>query len=204
MQVQTLTKPHPLQNIAENGAQPMQKTLKLRAGDPDKTSGMMWAQQAIALCMGQASAWTKLALELFTMNTEQREAALKTWKAWKTEKTKAFKAGEEMTPKMDEKTFKRIMATATVRLSHLSTITKALDAGMTEETLMEHYELEKREDIGNLSIDSIYQVAKPFVGSKAGRPPKSFREKLIKLIEDNEEECGVDHDLWSAVAALLK
>jgi len=205
MQVQTVTKPHPLAHIAEAGAAPMARTLKLRTGNPDKTSGMMWAQQAIALCVSQATPWTKLALELFPMNTEQRESALNTWKAWKAAKTKAFKAGEELSPQMDEKTFKRIMATATVRMSHLSTICKAMDAGMDEDTLIEHYELQglRVSAVADLSIDSIYQVAKQFTGSKAGRPQKTFREKLIKLIEDNEEDCGDDGALWAAVAKLL-
>ena len=174
------TKQHPLDNIAQSGAQPMKKVEALRTGNMDAITGMAWAQQAIALCMGQASPWTKLALDLFTMNTEQREAALKAWRTWKADKTKAFNNGEEQTPKMDEKTFKRIMGTATTRLSHISTICKALDSGMDRTTLESHYKVKSVEE---LSIDSIYQVAQTFSKAKAGRTPDTFLVKMNKFLE---------------------
>lgn len=183
------TKQHPLASIAQSGAQPMKKVAALRTGNPDKTTGMVWAQTAIALCIGQASEWTNLAHGLFAMNIEQRDGALAAWKAWKSEKTKAFKSGEEQSPKMDEKDFKRIMATATVRLSHMSTIAKAITAGMDVEALAHHYKIQPQ-DVSGLSIDSLYNVAKLYSGSKAGRPAQAFLEKLSNWMVKN----GPDSD----------
>ena len=184
-------KDHPLQNIAQSGAMPMQKTEALRTGNPDKTSGMMWAQQAIALCIGQASPWTKLALELFGLNIEQRKAALDAWRKWKSEKTKAFKDGTEPAPRLDEKTFKRIMATATVRLSHMSTIAKAIDAGMDVEAVEHHYKAK----VETLSIDTLYQLAQTYSKAKAGRPVDTFLVKLGKFLEAAAKGGIADEDV---------
>lgn len=173
---------HALQNIAESGAQPMSKVEKLRGGAAPIIGAALWAQTAIALCMEQASKWTTLAHQLFPMTTEEREAAIKAWKDWKTAKTKAFASGDEQHPKMDEKAFKRIMATATVRLSHMSTIAKALDSGMDAGTLAAWYKCEI-EEVPYMSIDMIYEVAKTFSKSKAGRKPDSFEVKLGKFLE---------------------
>ncbi len=194
MQVATPSKQHPMANIAESGAAPMAKVVALRTGNPDATSGMVWAQTAIALCMGQASAWTKLAHDLFTMNIEQREAAIKAWRQWKSDKTKAFKSGEEQTPKMDEKAFKRIMGTATVRLSHMTKIAAAITAGMDIEAVAHHYHI-KVDHVPGLSVDSIYAVALMFAGSKAGRTPDSFLVKLGKFLEATAKAGVADADL---------
>ena len=174
---------HALANIAESGAQPMQKTVALRGGDYEKIQGSTWAQQAVALCISTAGQWNKLAQDLFGMTTQQREGAIKAWRDWKSAKIKARKNGEEQHPAMDEKTFKRIMATATVRLSHMSTIAKAIDAGMDYETLRVWYKLDATELAANLSIDAIYDVAKTFGQAKAGRKADTFVVKLGKFLE---------------------
>lgn len=177
-----MTKLHPMAAIAESGAQQMSKVTALRAANPG-INGMAWAQNAIALCMTTASQWTVLAHQLFGMTIEDREAALKAWRDWKTAKTKAFKSGEETSPSMDEKTFKRIMGTATVRLSHMSTIAKAITAGMDYEALRVHYNLATADDANGLSIDAVYEIAKGYVVAKAGRKADSFIMKLGKFLE---------------------
>ena len=194
MQVATPNKTHPLQNIAESGAQPMTKVVALRTGNPDKTSGMMWAQTAIALCMGQQSPWSKLAFELFSLNIEQREAAIKAWRSWKSEKTKAFKNGEEQTPRMDAKTFGKVLNTATTRLSHMTKISEAITSGMDIEAVAHHFHI-KEQDVAGLSVDMLYEVAQKFAGTKAGRKPDAFLVKLGKFLEAASKAGIPDSDL---------
>jgi hypothetical protein len=194
MKVATPAKTHPMANIAGSGAAPMAKAVALRTGNTDNISGMVWAQTAIALCMTQASAWTTLAHELFTMNIEQREAAIKAWRQWKSDKTKAFKSGEQQTPRMDEKDFKRIMGTATVRLSHMTKIAAAITAGMDVEAVAHHYRI-KDGAVAGLSVDSLYAVALLFVKSEAGRTPDSFLVKLGKFLEARAETGIAESDL---------
>lgn len=181
------------------------KETALRTGalHQDKITGQMWAQKAIALCMSTASKWTALCHELMGMPLEQRDGALNAWKSWKSAKIKARAAGEEQSPAMSDKEFKRIMATATVRLSHLSTISRALAAGMTTESIANHYKVHPT-DVAALSIDSIYQVAKMFSQSKAGRKEKTFTEALASLVEKFQESVAdSDAELMAKVVALL-
>lgn len=187
----TATKTHPLQNIAEMGAKPMPKLEALRAANPGM-SGMAWAQTAIALCLSTASQWTVLAHQLFGMTIEDREAAIKAWRDWKAAKTKAHTSGEETSPAMDDKTFKRIMGTASVRLSHMATIAKAITAGMDYEALRVHYNLGTADDAKGLSIDSVYEIAKGYVAAKAGRKADSFMVKLGKFLEASAK--GLDEN----------
>lgn len=177
-----MTKLHPMAAIAESGAQQMSRVVALRAANPG-INGMAWAQTAIALCMTTASQWNVLVHQLFGMTIEDREAALKAWREWKTAKTKAFKSGEETSPRMDEKAFNRIMGTATTRLSQMSTIAKAITAGMDYEALRVHYNLRTAEEAMGLSIDSVYEIAKGYVSAKAGRKADSFMVKLGKFLE---------------------
>lgn len=191
----TPTKTHPLQAIAESGAQPMTKVLALRTGGMDGLTGMMFAQQAIALCMEHGTAWSKLAHKLFPMNTQEREAAIKTWRQWRIDKAKARKEGTEPSPKMDDKTFTRIMNTAATRISHMSTIAKAIDAGMGIGELAQHYSINV-EDVPGLSIDTIYQLALTYRKSAAGRTADPFLVKLGKFLEkakQNLPESDLDH-----------
>jgi hypothetical protein len=104
---------------------------------------------------------------------------------------------------MDEKQFKRIMATATVRLSHMSTISKAMDAGMTPAVIANHYGITEA-NITGLSIDSLYQLAKTYSQSKAGRKEKTFKEALVALCEKFEESVADEEaNLLAKIVALL-
>ena len=189
MQVKEPVKTHPLQTFAELGAAPVKKVEALRTGGMDKITGAMFAQEAIALCMDHANKWTTLALKLFAMNTEQRTAGIAEWRLWKKNKTEAFNAGTEPAPRMDEKVFKRIMATATTRLGHLSTIAKAIDAGMGQEQVEAHYNC----GLETLSIDTIYQLALTYSKSKAGRKADSFLVALGKFLEA-KAKTGIAED----------
>lgn len=173
---------HPLQSIAEMGAKPMPKLVALRSNNPG-TQGMVWAQTAIALCLSTASQWTVLAHQLFGMTIEDREAAIKAWRDWRTAKIKAHESGEEQHPPMDAKTFKRIMGTAATRLSHMSGIAKAITAGMDYEALRVHYNMPTADDAKTLSIDEMYDIAKQYSKSTAGRTADSFMVKLGKFLE---------------------
>lgn len=168
---------HALQVIAESGAKQIPKVEKLRTHNMDKSQGWTWAQGCIALCMTQASDWTNKAHQLFAMNIEEREAAIKAWRDWKSAETKAYKA--EVHTEAEIKNFKSVMGTMTVRLSHLSTIAKALTAGMDYETLAQQY----KKEASAITIDEMYAVAKTYTTSAAGRKPDTFMVKLGKFLE---------------------
>lgn len=160
----------------------------------DKLKGHMFAQEAIALCMSQQSGWTNLARQLFEMNMEQRQAGLSAWATWKKQQTQANK--EAGTP-YDDKAFKAMLNTATVRLSHLRKIATAIDGGMDDVKLVQ---LTGRSFVAH-TVDTLYQAAKGFSGtSKQGRPEKTFAEKLAKLLSEAAEGMEPDEqDLYFAV-----
>lgn len=202
MNVKEHNKVHPMQQFAELGATPVPKVMELRSAAPGR-NGAFWAQQAIALCMGQATQWTQLAHELWNFTTEEREAAIKAWRDWKTAKIKARKSGEEQSPKMDDKAFNRIMATATQRISNMSTIAKALDSGMTKGATAQYFSI-NIEDVPALGIDSLLEVARTFSKSTVGRKPDAFMVKLGKFMEQAKKNLtDADMDDYNKVVEFL-
>ncbi len=139
------------------------------------------------------------------MTIEEREAALNSWKAWKSEKTKAFKEGTEPTPKMDEKAFKAMMSTATVRLSHMRTIATAITSGMDRDALAHHYHLDDPMETEGLSIDAIYQHAKHYGPAKNGRTADTFLVSLGKFLKKRADLGleGTDLEHYNAVVTLV-
>lgn len=210
MSIKTLARPMAANTLADPsnvaGGQ-VKKTEALLGGNAhsERTHAWHWAQSAIALCIGQAMDWSKLAHELFSFTTEQREAAIATWREWKTAKIKARQSQLEAHPSMEDTAFKRVMGTATTRLSHMSTIAKALDAGMDASTLATHYRIEVA-DVKGLSIDSIYVVAKTFTKAKAGRTVEDLRSALTKWLDKRESDGKIapsDDDMLKAVRAAI-
>lgn len=179
--------------LADTKATPVQSAPVQAIPHDDKLRGQMFAQEAIALCMSQQTGWTGLARRLYEMNSEQREAGLSAWAAWKKQQTQANK--EAGTP-YDDKAFKAMLNTATVRLSHLRKIATAIDAGMDEAYLVR----ETGRSFVAHTVDTLYNEAKKFSGTKGGRPQKTFAEKLAKLLEEAAEGMEPnEQDLYFAV-----
>lgn len=191
--------------VCEAGATPVPRVHALRVGNDDKLSGQIWAEKAIALCRTQAVSWAELMRELLGLNIEQRAAALDAWKAWKGRVTKEFNSPDRGGhPALDEKAFKKMLNSATTRLSQLRTIARAWDAGMTWEHVGKSMNCPASEAEANAGIDAVYPVAQQFVGKKAASSRVGFKEALAKWLEKQastlEEE---ETTAYNAVVTLV-
>jgi hypothetical protein len=168
-------------DIAEGGMTPAQSSPVQTVPYDDRVAGNMMCQEAIALCMTHQTSWNQMCHRMFTMTIEARQAFLDAFKAWRKQKTAELL---ELTD-IDKKVLGRAVATATVRISQLTTIAKALTSGMDYETLVDHF---KVKDPENLSIDLVVQVARGFKESEArGRKPDPFMVKLVKWLAKNSD-----------------
>lgn len=198
---------NPIADASNVAAGKVAKTDTLRGGNrhTDRLTADLWAQGCIALCVQSAQDWTVKAHQLFGFTPEQRAAAIKAFRQWKSAKVKARKEGAETAPAMDDKTFKRVMGTATVRISHLSSIANAIDAGMDHTAIAAHFKC-RVEQVPNLSIDSLYSLAKTYGGSNAGRTVETLAVALGKWLDKRESDGRIlpaDEDLLAAIRNLI-
>jgi len=194
-----------MQQIHEGGLLPIAKEPEGRAKAVatfhDRDAGFMFAQRAIALMRQEAPSWTKLAHELFGLNHEAREAAITGIKNWRAATLKEASAAHE---DKEQKRMKRILASATVRISQLSTIAKAFNAGMHYAELAEEWHV-SIDEAQTQAIEILYDYAKThYSKAKQGRTPDSFVTKLGKFLKYNEgrELDEQEEKLFSALVAL--
>lgn len=174
--MQLMTKEHALASIERNRALPMTKAVIHGNSPDDRTTGKLFAQEIIALQVGQAVSWGQLAHRAFGMTIEARKVTVEQLDRW-------LKAKREETSEVtdvDDKTSKKRVASATTQLSNMRTIMGALNGGMTYETLAGYH---KCNDPENLGFAAIVEVARTFSASKAGRKPDTLLVKLGKWIE---------------------
>jgi len=149
----------------------------------DRDAGFMFAQRAIALMQGEAPTWTKLANELFGLTHEAREAAMNSIKSWK---ASTLKAAAEAHDDKDKKVLKRILGSATTRISQLSTIAGAINKGLTYAELAKEWRISE-EAAAQQSIELLYDYAKThYSESTKGRKADTFTVKLGKWLEQNK------------------
>ena len=189
-------KVHSIQKIRETGSLPMAKAPLPTESVDDRTKGKLFAQEVIALMVGQSAGWKDKVHALFGMTVEARTVFIDALDKWK----KAVTDGVEELHGMDEKRAKKFMNSASVRLSQMRGICKAINGGMTYETLKEAW---KCPDPENLSIESVYDTAKAFNGAGAkGRTPDSMLVKLGKWIEAQKKT--INDDASAEDAAVLR
>ncbi len=172
---------HALQNIAETGARPMQKApLPVNSHD-DRTTGKLMAQEVIGLMIAQHAGWKDHCHRLFTMTIEGRKVLMQALADWR----KACVEGTAELHGMDDKAAKKLVNSSATRLSQFNTICKALNGGMTYDTLREEWNCN---DPQELSIEAVYKTAKEFAGADArGRKADTLLVKLGKWIAVQEK-----------------
>ncbi len=168
---------HALQTIRETGSLPMTKAPTPTESKDDRDTGKVFAQEVLGLMISQAAGWKPVVQKLFGMTVEARTVAVEQIGKWK-----SIKVEELMdTHKMDERAAKKFLNSAGTRMSQITKIAKAINGGMTEETLSVYW---KCSDPLELSIDAIYKCAVEFLGADArGRKPDTLLVKLGKWIE---------------------
>lgn len=177
---------HALAAIEQNMARPMTKTPIPNETYDDRTQGKLKAQEVIGLMIHQHAGWKDQVHGLFTLTVEARKVMSEQLSAWR----KACTEGTADLHGMDTKKAKKFVNSASTRISQINTIIKALNGGMTYDTLREAW---KCDDPQELSIESVYSTAKEFAGADArGRKPDTLLVKLGKWIEVQKK--GMDAD----------
>lgn len=173
---------HALQNIAESASTQVTKAPLPSNSPDDRFNGKMYAQEVLALMVAQASGWKEAVHKLFHMTVEARKVAVESIKKWK-EMT-----AEELMDRhnWDKKKANKFLNSATTRASQINKIATAINAGMTYELLGTQW---KCPDPENLSVDSLYETAKEFMGAQAnrGRKPDPLLIKLHKWMEQQKK-----------------
>lgn len=166
---------HSMQVIANTGSLPMVKKPIPAASTDDRTKGRLFAQECIALTVGQSNPWRDMAERAFDMTIEARGEAVKAldlWKKAKTEELADLHGGEA-------KQAKQRMNSATVELSKMRTTINALNGGMDRATCEKYWD----NHFAELGWNAIVEVARTFTKSAAGRKPDTLLVKLGKWIE---------------------
>lgn len=175
---------HAMQAIMESGSRPMQKQpFPVNAPD-DRTKGTIFAQEIIALTVGQANPWTALAHRAMSMTVEARKVTVEKLDKW-------LRAKREETAELhdtDDKVAKQRVASATTKISEMRSIINAANGGMTYETLGQYW---KCDDPQNLGFAAMLETARTLLKSNAGRKPDTLLVKLNKWIEA-QKKAGTD------------
>lgn len=187
MRIKQATKDSAMQQIAETHSVPM-KAAPIKPPFDDQMIGNTLANECIALCMSQVGAWNEKAHRLFGLTIEAREQFLVAFRSWI--KDKKAELAEIHGDTLDKKRITKALNSATVRVSQLATIAKAINAGMTHSTVAEHFGVTDPENVG---IDLLVQLARDIAGaSGAGRKPDAFPVKLSKWLDKATDEDKAD------------
>ena len=187
---------HSLVTIFETGSKPMQaKPLPVNSHD-DRVAATMLAAEVLAAAKGEQNVWRKLAWRVIDVNTETRAAFIATLKA---DKVAMSKGQTEIG--IDKKIASARTASFGVRLSQMTTIAKAFNAGGTVSGLLDHVNSTLPADKHARSLDDlrehlgfvvIYEYAKKFTGSAGSKVRKTWLENLGKWLEQNPAPDGDD------------
>lgn len=166
---------HAMQVIADSGSLPMTKQPLPNEAPDDRTKGKLFAQECIALVIGQAAPWLDLARRAFDLTVEARKVTVDQMDRWlkaKREELEELHGGEA-------KVARQRINSATTQLSKMRTVINAINSGMTHETCETYW----KNAFSELGFDAIVEVARTFSKSNAGRKPDTLLVKLGKWIE---------------------
>lgn len=166
---------HAMAKIERTKSAPMTKQPAPTEAPDDRTKGKLFAQECIALVIGQASPWLDLTRRAFDMTVEARKVAVDQLDRW----IKAKRDELAQIHDTEDKVARKRLNSATVQLSKMRTCIKAMNGGMTRDTCAEYW----KNTFDNLGFDAVVEVARTFSDSKAGRKPDSLLVKLGKWIE---------------------
>jgi hypothetical protein len=181
MKVHTVTKTHPNQSIADGALQQFTKPPIHNEGRDARMMGNVLAQETIALVRTQDTKWQDIAWQIIGLPTDGREAYIKALD----KQLEAMREDVQTFHGYDDKTTKKTVATATVRVSQCRTIAKGFNAGGSIEGLQAFYNID---DPKGLGFNMLYQYAQTFSKSVAGRKADTLLVKLGKWIEVQKKQ----------------
>ena len=209
MQVQA----HPLATLAQGASNVMNS--KHAALDhskrivtlDDKMVGSTLASEVMASAKMEANVWRTYATRIMNITAEARVAFLNAIKADKGAISKA-----QIEFGIDDKLAKKRTNSATTRVSEMQAFANAWNSGATVNGLVvyvnESMPAGKRansedEVLAHCGYTVMLEYARTFSKSTAGRPSKTWIQKMAKFLEDNPVDEGPDAKLYATIVKLV-
>jgi len=173
----------------------------------DKMVGTTLASEIMAAAKLEANIWRSFAIRIMNITAEARVAFLNAIKADKGAITKG-----QTEFGIDDKLAKKRTNSATTRVSEMQAFANAWNSGATVNGLVvyvnESMPAGKRansedEVLAHCGYAVMLEYARTFSKSKAGRPSKTWIQKMVKFLEDNPVDEGPDAKLYTTIVKLV-
>jgi len=173
----------------------------------DKMVGSTLASEVMASAKMEANVWRTYATRIMNITAEARVAFLNAIKADKGAITKG-----QTEFGIDDKLAKKRTNSATTRVSEMQAFANAWNSGATVNGLVvyvnESMPAGKRansedEVLAHCGYAVMLEYARTFSKSKAGRPSKTWIQKMVKFLEDNPVDEGPDAKLYATIIKLV-
>lgn len=178
---------HPMQAIANGGAVAITKAPEQPAQDA-KAWSKDFTYRVFSLADQQRISWLALAQEVDQHPIDHRSTMLDDLKAMQEKRRAAVALMSDDAPTL--KAEKAKLASASVRISQLTGITKAFNAGGSIKACAETL----GKDVKAVTFDDLYHYAKGIKGSEARRPADPFKVALTKFLESRADKLATDVD----------
>jgi len=204
MKIHQVTREHPMSAIATEAQTPIAAMPSLRAKvlHSDKMTGLMLANECMALVQSQAKPWHAIACRIIDTNTEVRASFLESL----AKELKRVRAENIEASGVDGKTVTKLMRSAIQMVTNMQAIGRAWNAGAT----IRGFVMWVNEQGGkNLTLDTwreagvtlMYTYARTVITAKgAGRPRDNLLVKFGKWLDSQRKEYEEDE---AAVLASL-
>ena len=173
----------------------------------DKMVGSTLASEVMASAKMEANVWRTYATRIMNITAEARVAFLNAIKADKGAITKG-----QTEFGIDDKLAKKRTNSATTRVSEMQAFANAWNSGATVSGLMvyvnESMPAGKRansedEVLAHCGYAVMLEYARTFSKSTAGRPSKTWIQKMVKFLEDNPVDEGPHAKLYATIVKLV-
>ena len=173
----------------------------------DKMVGSTLASEVMASAKMEANVWRTYATRIMNITAEARVAFLNAIKADKGAITKG-----QTEFGIDDKLAKKRTNSATTRVSEMQAFANAWNSGATVNGLMVYVNESmpdgKRansedEVLAHCGYAVMLEYARTFSKSKAGRPSKTWIQKMVKFLDDNPVDEGPDAKLYATIIKLV-
>ena len=173
----------------------------------DKMVGTTLASEIMAAAKMEANIWRTFAIRIMNVTAEARTAMLNAIKGDKGAMTKG-----QTEFGIDDKLAKKRTNSATTRVSEMQAFANAWNSGATVNGLVVYVNESMPAGKGANSEDEVLahcgyavmlEYARTFSKSKAGRPSKTWIQKMVKFLEDKPVDEGPDAKLYATIVKLV-
>lgn len=173
----------------------------------DKMVGTTLASEIMAAAKMEANVWRGFAVRIMRATSEARVALLNAIKADKGAITKG-----QTEFGIDDKLAKKRTNSATTRVSEMQAFANAWNSGASVNGLVVYVNESMPAGMRANSEDEVLahcgyavmlEYARTFSKSKAGRPSKTWIQKMVKFLEDNPVDEGPDAKLYATIVKLV-